>query len=177
MLDKFKYSELEQKELLKSMIIVVDSREKINSHVTDYYDKHNIPYIKQTLSFGDYSFMIPKNDELSIPRDISYSGDIIVERKASAEELSSNFSQTRTRFEEEFATAKAKRKYLLIENCNYSDIVDGKYKTNYNSKSYLGSLHSFNDKYDLQIVFMPDNKYTPIFIYGVFQYYFRNIIK
>ena len=136
-----------------------------------------IPYIKQGLSFGDYSFMIPKNEELSISRDIFYNDDIIIERKANAEELSSNFSQTRTRFEEEFSTAKAKKKYLLIENCNYSDIVDGKYKTNYNSKSYLGSLHSFNDKYDLQIVFMPDNKYTPIFIYGVFQYYFRNIIK
>lgn len=177
MLDKYKYSEIEQKDILKSMVIVIDSREKVNSHITEYFDKHNIPYIKKALSIGDYSFMIPMNQEYSIPRDLYYGNEIIIERKANAEELSGNFSQTRTRFEEEFATAKANRKYLLIENCNYSDIVDSKYETQYNSKSYLGSIHSFNDKYDLQIVFMPDNKYSPIFIYGTFQYYFRNIIK
>jgi ERCC4-type nuclease len=177
MLEKYKYTENEQKELLKSMVIIIDSREKINSHITEYFDKHNIPYITKALPFGDYSFMIPKNEVLSIQRELYFSNDIIIERKANAEELSSNFSQSRTRFEEEFATSKANTKYLLIEECNYSDIVDGKYKTQYNSKSYLGSIHSFNQKYGLQVVFMPDNKYSPIFIYGTFQYYFRNIIK
>ena len=80
-------------------------------------------------------------------------------------------------FEEELAVAKAHKKYLLIENANYEDIVNGRYNTQYNKKSYLGSIHSFNHKYNLEIVFMPDNAYSPIFIYGVMQYYLRNLIK
>jgi hypothetical protein len=117
------------------------------------------------------------NLDLGLNRDKYFYDEIFIEKKNSAEELSGNFAQNRTRFEEEFATAKAFKKYLLIENCNYSDIVNGNYNTQYNSKSYLGSLHSFNHKYNLEIMFMPDNSYSAPFIYGTFQYYLRNLIK
>jgi hypothetical protein len=177
MLEKFKYTDSELSELLKTITIVVDKREKVNEHIINYYKEHKIPYILKSLPMGDYTFMIPANEKLSIPRDLFFDKEIMIERKANAEELSGNFAQSRTRFEEEFAICQANKKYLLIENCNYSDIVSGKYNTQYNSKSYTGSLHSFNHKYDLQLVFMPDNKYSPIFIYATFQYYLRNIIK
>ena len=125
---KYKYTDSEERELLDSIVILVDTREKVNDHITDYFDKHHIPYKKKALKNGDYSFFVPQ-------------------------------------------------KYLLIENANYEDIVNGKYNTQYNKKSYLGSIHSFNHKYDLEIVFMPDNTYSPIFIYGVMQYYLRNLIR
>jgi len=176
-IEKYKFTESEEKELLKSMVIIVDKREKVNNHITTYFEKHKIPFINKTLSFGDYSFMVPANESLAIPRDLWFSDSIIIERKNSAEELSGNFTQSRARFEEEFAATKAKKKYLMIENCNYSDIVNSNYDTKYNSKSYLGSIHSFNHKYNLEIVFMPDNSYSPIFIYGVFQYYLRDLIR
>ena len=176
-LEKYKFTESEQKELLSSMTIIIDKREKVNDHITSYYEKHKIPFINKTMDFGDYSFMLPANEKLSIPRDLWFSDQIIIERKNSAEELSGCFAQTRTRFEEEFAMAKAQKKYLLIERCNYHDIVNGNYKTQYNSKSFLGSLHTFEHRYNLNIRFMPDNTYSPIFIYGVFQYYLRNLIK
>lgn len=114
---------------------------------------------------------------MGIMRDKYFYEEIFIEKKNSAEELSGNLTQTRTRFEEEFAKSSAKKKYLLIENCNYQDIVDGNYNTQYNSKSYLGSIHSFNHKYNLEIVFMPNPEYTPIFIFGVFNYYLRNLLK
>lgn len=177
MLEKYNYTETEQKEILSSMVILVDSREKENSHITEYFDKHKIPYKKKALSNADYSFYLPANEKLSIPRDLYYNGEIIIERKRNLEELSGNFCQTRTRFEEEFATCTAKKKYLLVENANYQDVVNGNYDTKYNSKSFLGTLHSFNHKYDLQIMFLPDDSYSPIYIYGVFQYYLRNLIK
>jgi len=158
-------------------VILVDTREKKNENILSYFDKHKIPYEKIALPCGDYSFKLPENKELGISRSKYFYDEIFIEKKNSAEELSGNFAQTRTRFEEEFATAKAKKKYLMIENCNYLDIVNGNYNTQYNSKSYLGSLHSFNHKYDLEIVFMPDNSYSPIFIYGTFQYYLRNLVK
>ena len=174
---KYKYTDSEERELLDSIVILVDTREKVNDHITDYFDKHHIPYKKKALKNGDYSFLVPQNEKLGIYRDTYYHDDIIVERKASLEELSGNLSTKRADFEEELAVAKAHKKYLLIENANYEDIVNGKYNTQYNKKSYLGSIHSFNHKYDLEIVFMPDNSYSPIFIYGVMQYYLRNLIK
>lgn len=177
MLERLKYTEEEQKNLMKSMVILIDTREKKNQHITEYFDKHKIPYEIRALEVGDYSFYIPANETLSIPRNMSFEKDIIIERKNSAEELSICMTKTRARFEEEFIKAKDAKKYLVIENCLYEDIVTGNYDSQYNSKSFLGSLHSFDHKYDLRIVFLPDNTYAPIYIYGVFQYYLRNLIK
>lgn len=177
MLEHLKYSEDEQKQLLKSMVVIIDTREQQNKHITDYFDKHKIPYEVKTLEVGDYTFYLPANETLSIPREMSFEKDIIIERKNSAEELSTCLTKTRSRFENEFIKAKDAKKYLLVENCNYQDIVNGNYNSQYNSKGFLGSLHSFDHKYDLRIVFMPDSSYTPIYIYGVLQYYLRNLIK
>lgn len=177
MLERYRFSEEEQKKIMKSMVIIIDSREKSNKHITDYFDKHNIPYIKRALDFGDYSFYVPANEELSIIRDMSFEKEIVIERKNSAEELAKCLTQTRARFEEELSKAIKAKKYLLIENCNYRDIVSGNYKSEYSSKSYLGSIHSFDHRYDLRIMFMPDKSYTPIFIYGVMQYYLRSLLK
>lgn len=174
---RYKYTETELNELLKSIVVVVDSREKINKHVTDWFDKKKIPYITKALDHGDYNFYLPANEKLGISRDIWFDRDLLLERKNSLEELSQNLTKHRTRFEEELGTSKALYKYLIIENANYADVVNGNYKSDYSSKSYLGTLHSFNHKYDLQIVFMPDPSYTPIFLYGTMQYYLRNILK
>lgn len=177
MIERFKYTEAEQKELLNSMVILVDTREKKNSHITDYFDEHKIKYERKALSCGDYSFYIEANEALSIPRPIYFDKAIFVERKANLEELSNNLTTGRARFEEEFATSTASKKYLLIENAQYSDIIEGNYDSKYNSKGYLGSLHSFNHKFDLELFFMPDNKYTAIYILGVFQYFLKSLIK
>ena len=177
MLEKYRYTETEQKKLLNSITIIVDKQEKVNNHITEYFDKHKIPYINRSLDNGDYSFFLPKNEELSILKDWYFTDSIMIERKNSCEELAGSLSQSRDRFEDEFLRSKAEKKYLLIENANYYDVVNGNYNTKYNSKSYLGSIHSFNHKYNLEVIFMPDKAYSAIFIYATFQYYLRNIIK
>lgn len=177
MLDRHRYTETEIDRILKTMIILTDSREQKNDHILAYFDQHGIPHKKMGLPFGDYSLMIPADPDLGISRDKYFYDEIFIERKNSAEELSGCFTQTRSRFEEEFAIAKAKKKYLLIENCTYSDIIEGKYRTDYGAKSFAASLHTFNCKYDLEVVFMQDISYTPIFITGTFHYYLRNILK
>lgn len=177
MFGRYKYTDTEEKELLSSIVILVDTREKVNSHIIEYFDKHGIPYKKKALQQGDYSFFLPKSDKLSIPRDTYFDHEIFVERKANLEELSRNLSEGRSDFEEELAVARAGTKYLLIENANYKDIVLGNYNSQYSKKSFLGSLHSFNHKYDMQVVFMPDNAYSAAFIYGTMWYYLRNKIR
>ena len=104
---KYKYTDSEEKELLDSIVILVDTREKVNDHITGYFDKHDIPYKKKALKNGDYSFFVPQNEKLGIFRDTYFHDDIFVERKASLEELSGNLSTKRADFEEELAVAKA----------------------------------------------------------------------
>lgn len=177
LIQNFKYTDKELKELLQSIVVIIDSREKKQNHITDWFDKKKIPYETKALSNGDYNFYLPANEDLGINRDLWFTKDIMFERKASLDELAGNLTKHRARFEEELATTKALSKYLIIENATYADVVNGNYKSDYNSKSYLGTLHSFNHKYDLQIVFMPDPSYTPVFLYGTMQYYLRDILK
>ena len=66
-------------------------------HITSYFDKAKIPYKKKALQYGDYSFLIPKNEDLSIPRDLVFHNEIVIERKGSLEELSGNLTKERDR--------------------------------------------------------------------------------
>lgn len=142
----------------------------------DWFDKKKIPYKSKALSNGDYSFFIPAAPDLNIERSLFFDKEIMIERKASLEELSGNFTQHRTRFEEEMATYPGK-KYLLIENANYEDIVKENYNTKFSKKAFLASLHMFNHRYNLQVVFMPNNKMTACYLYGTFTYYLRNLLR
>lgn len=158
------------------MIILVDTREKQHAHITESFDKNSINYMKRALDYGDYSFALPKNETLSIPRDMYFSKKVCIERKANLEEISGNLTRERERFEKELCLAP-ETKVLLIENANYSDVVTGNYNTQYNKKSFLASLHSFWFKYNIPIFFMPDNRYSGLFIKKYFEYYLKNYLR
>lgn len=158
------------------MVILVDTREKKADHITESFDKGKIAYKKKSLEYGDYSFMIPANEKLSIPRDLYFDKKVCVERKASLEEISGNLTKERERFEKELCLSP-KTKVLLIENANYSDVATGNYNTQYNKKSFLASIHSFWFKYNVPVMFMPDNKYSALFIKKYFEYYFKTYLK
>ncbi len=176
MLNNFKYTDMEMEELVSSLTVLVDTREKRNEHILDYFDRKKILYKKKALDYGDYSFMLPANEKLSIPRDLYFNNQIVVERKASLEEISGNLTKERDRFEKELCLAP-KTKVLLIENANYSDIATGNYNTQYNKKSFWASIHSFWFKYNIPVMFMPDNQYSGLFIRGFFEYYLKNYMK
>ena len=91
-------------ELISSIVILIDTREQKSNHITDYFDRKNIAYKKKALKFGDYSFMLPANESLSIPRDLYFTNSCVIERKASLEEISGNLTNGRDRFENTYAT-------------------------------------------------------------------------
>lgn len=173
MIDRYKYTDKEMEELISSIVILVDTREKNSSHITDYFDRKNINYKKKALDYGDYSFMIPANEKFSIPRDLYFDKECVVERKASLEEISGNLTQGRDRFEKELCLAP-KTKVLLIENASYEDIATGNYNTKYHRNSFIGTIHSFWFKYNTPVMFMPNNKYSGLFIRKYFEYYLKN---
>jgi ERCC4-type nuclease len=73
LLKDYKFTDEEKKLLDKNLVVLVDSREKKNEHILNYFDTHHINYKKQALSSGDYSFYIQANEQLSIPNYNIYS--------------------------------------------------------------------------------------------------------
>lgn len=177
MISYYKYSDKEIKDILQSIVVVVDSREQKNKHILDVFDKHKIKYITKKLDEGDYTFYVPQNTEYGFLRDLWFDRLLIFERKASLEELSGNFSKDRSRLEKEFATMKAQNKILIIENSQYGDIVSGNYNTQYSIKSYLATLHTFASRYNLDIMFMPTPEHTALYMLYSMRYCLREVLK
>lgn len=158
------------------MTIVCDTREQKNEHITNYFDSKNIPWVRKKLDTCDYSFYLPKNESLGINRDLWFDEECALERKNSLEEISECFTQTRDRLKKEFTLAP-KNKIMIIENASYIDMVTGNYNTEYDKKSFWASYHSFWHEFNLPIMFIPDKKFSGMFIRGFFYYYLRDIIK
>ena len=175
MLSCYKYTDKEKQQLIDSMVMLVDTREKKNQDILAFWDKKGIKYKTKKLDYCDYSFMIPANDDLNIPRDIYFDKRIAIERKGSLEEISGNLTNGRDRFEKELSLAP-ERKLLLIENGSFEDIATGNYNTQYNKKSFMAGLFTFFFRYNLPIMFMPNSNCTGIFIKLYFEYYFKTII-
>lgn len=170
------YKDKEIKQIIKSMVILVDTREKINSHLKMYFKSNKINFIDFKLDYGDYSFMIPKNESLDILEDIYFTDEIAIERKANAEEISNNFAKGRERFHKEFERSKGVLR-LLIEDSSYSNISNGEYNTKFPKESFIGSLHSFQEKYNCPF-FFTDKQHSGEYIYNSFKYYLKtNIIN
>jgi ERCC4-type nuclease len=170
----FGYTKNDIDKLCKNIVILVDTREQKNNHIIDCLNKNNIKYKSKKLDYGDYSFMINKND--FIDRDIYFNSKICIERKNSLEELSTNLSLKRIQFENELLRKGNCKFILLIENANMKDIIDGNYKSKFNKKSFLATLLSYQFRYDVQIVFLnKENVYK--YIINTFYYYLRENLK
>lgn len=168
---KYKYSDIELKELLKSMVILVDTREQENRHIIDYFDEKKIPYRSTKLDYGDYSCLLPANSNMGILRDIYFNGQVVIERKGGLEELSGNFTKDRSRIEEEFTRAKGKV-ILLIEDGSFEAILEHKYNTQYAPASFIATLKTFESRYGVQTNFIT-KQCAGSFIYATLYYFLR----
>ena len=171
-----KFKDKEIKEILKSMVIIVDSREQENSHILNYFDKKKILYKVSKLNYGDYSVMVPKNNEFGIDRDIYLDNQIVIERKNSLDELANNFSKGRERFQNEFLRAKGANILLMIENAKYSDLINHNYRSLFSEKAFLASLKSFEAKYNISTNFIDDDSLSGNFIYYSLYYKVRQVL-
>lgn len=171
--DIYKYTDKEIKDILKTSIVVVDSREQKCKHITDYFDSKKIPYEIEKLSFGDYTL---KTNCFDSCREIYLQDICTIERKASLNELSSNFAHERERMEREFMRSRGKV-WLLVENAYYEDIVNHKYDTKYNPKSFMATLKAFEARFNLSTHFQKDAAYSGHFIYQTLIYALRDQLQ
>lgn len=176
MLSKFKFTDKEKKEIINSIVYLVDTREQVNDHILSVFDKHKMKYEKKKLNYGDYSFYIPKNEALNIPRDIYFDKEVVIERKGSLTELSGNLTNGRDRLEKEFALAP-KDKVLLVENGSYEDIIAQNYGTKMNRKAFLASIHVFWFRYNCPFIFMEDKDDSAVFIKYYFEAYLKEYLR
>lgn len=173
---QYKFSDADVKKLIKQIVVLVDTREKKNSHITDYFIKHGIAYEPTTLSYGDYSFMLPA---AAAGENIYFHQDIVVERKGSLEELSGNLAQERERFEREFLKAgnDGAKLYLMIEDVGgYTSIISHKYNTQLAPAAYMASLKAWEARFNCNVQFI-DKQYSGYYIMSTFQYYAREMLK
>jgi ERCC4-type nuclease len=167
--------------ILDSITILIDTREHSEGNcaaIMRYFDSKGIKHIRKALKFGDYSFYIPAFPEIGLDTSSSFENELVFERKASITELSGNLSQNRERFENEFIRAKevGAKVILLVENGSFMDILQHKYRTGLNEKSYIASLFSFQHRFNIDIQFIPA-KMTGWYIANCCRYYLREKLK
>jgi ERCC4-type nuclease len=172
----YKYTDKEIKEILSSLVVLCDTREKSDKHIIDWLEKKKIEHWRHKLNFGDYSFMIPANASMGTTRDIYFDKSIIIERKAHLEELSGNLAQNRDRFENEFLRAKDCRKILLVESGSLTDIWDNAYNTKFNPASYMASVLTFQARFRLELMFIK-KEHSASLIYKLFQYHLKEMLN
>lgn len=174
---KFHYTDTELKALLSSLTVVVDTREQENTHITDYFTKHKIPFVSKKLDFGDYSAMIPENHNSGILRDTYFTDSIVVERKNGLTELANNLSNDRARFEQELIRATGCKLFLMVEDGNgYSNILNHKYNSEYNEKSFLATLATYTARHNLNVNFVPQSC-AGHFVAHTLVYHVREFLK
>lgn len=170
----YRFNEKELKTLLDSLVIIVDTREQKNQHILDYFRKKEVQFKLQTMKTGDYSAMIPANAELGLTRDLYFSAAI--ERKNGVDELVESIKD-RSRFENELIRSTQHPFRLIVEDLQgYEKILNKHYRSKYDPKALLGSLKTFEVRYDFTTVFL-DPKTSGNYILHHFLYFAREQLK
>lgn len=173
---RFHYTDKEINEILKTLTVVIDTREQKNEHIRNYLHKKGVSFKIQKLNTGDYSAMIPANEELGIKRDIYLNS--FVERKAHIDEITGNLQKdTQHAFENELIRSQGNRFVLIVEDIEaYTNLIHGKYRSQYEPKKLLGRLKSFEAKYNFEIVPVKPTE-SGNWIYYRFYYEMRHHLK
>lgn len=141
---------------LRSMEIIIDTREQPSLRAKRRYKNFECEYYRQTLDYGDYTynFTLPNGEKLFCS-DIRIKGHAVIERKMDLDELASCFTHDRKRFQAEFerATSAGATIYLLIEDATWENLINGKYKSKFQPKAFLASITAWSARYNLKLIF------------------------
>ena len=172
----YRFTDAEIKKLIDNLVIIVDTREQENQHILDYFNKKKIKYEVKKLDAGDYSIKLTANHELGLFRDCYI--PVTIEKKNSIDELASSFKD-RTRFESEFirAAGSGTKIFLLVEDAQgYENIINHKYRSQYEPKALMASLLAFESRYNFTTMFV-DKKYSGNRIYYTLRYNLYQLLK
>ena len=136
----YKFNKKEIKSILDNLIICVDSREQSNQHIIDFFDKKKVPYVVEKLPFGDYSCEIKAGSFEGQERDIYFTNDFVVERKANIDEICSNLKENAARLKKELAHLNKYNIefYIFLEDENYElNLRNSNYRSQYDAYTLM----------------------------------------
>lgn len=145
---RYKFTDKEIKELLDKIIILVDTREQANYHVTEWLNKKKKPYKVKKLEYGDYSCYLPIGSFDGQTRDIYFTDELVIERKFCIDELAMNLKDNKTNLNE------IKKETIELLGEEYLSKV---LKTDYNRLKY--EFANMN-RHDIEFyIFLEDEKF------------------
>lgn len=141
--------------ILDTFEILVDTREQATMRASGRYEAFGVPYRKQVLNYGDYTYNVSIDDKALHDKRLRVNGLCCVERKQNLDELAACFTRGRERFQREFERAgdNNAKLYLLIENGSWDMIYDGQYRSKFSPKAFVASLTAWQVRYGLTVVF------------------------
>lgn len=174
---KIRYTDKEKRAILKQVGILADTREQKWEHVRWALENDGCRVERGKLDQGDYTAFVPMSafpGFQDVPGLYSLQDEVVIERKANLDEIAGNFTTGRDRFEREFIRAKSKgiKVYLLIENASWADILSHNYRSQLSPKSLMGSLLSWQAKYNVTIVFCRPEE-TGRILYSTLYYWLK----
>lgn len=173
----YKFTETEIKSALKNLTVIVDTREKGNKNVISWFERNKIKMKSMKLDHGDYSCFIPKGSLKGIERDIYFNQDIVIEKKASIDELAGNFSKSDTpRLKSEFAhlCKNGTRVFVFVEdNLFDKHIRNGTYRSQYDPKALYARIKGLEAEYNT-IIRPINDEFMASEIYNTLYYFARN---
>ena len=127
--------------------IIVDTREQ-DLRILKELEQKGIRTIRRKLDFADYSFEV---------NGTSYEKRFVIERKGSLDELISNITSGRDRFNREFKRA-GKCKVILMVESSMDKLINGEYRSNMPPASVIKYLNTWCHKFQLELVFVEKDK-------------------
>lgn len=202
---RYKFTNKEINELLNKMIVIVDTREQANYHVTEWLSKNKKPFKAQKLDYGDYSCFLPVGSFKGQTRDIYFTDELVIERKFCIDELAMNLKDNKTnineikkeiidlfgvkylekvlktdynRLKNEFANMNRCdiEFYILLEDKNFDEnIRNGNYRSQYEPATLYKRLKALQSEFHTQIRPI-DKEFMGSEIYNTLRYGVRNIL-
>ena len=143
---------LDQKAVLASMSILVDTREQDTARARRRYRNFKIPYRRKALPYGDYTWsaVLPDGTDLEPEHPPA-----VIERKMSLDELAGCFTRGRSRFQREFQRAADNnaRIYLLVEDGSWGELFGHQYRSRLHENAFLASITAFMVRYNANFIF------------------------
>ena len=161
------YSNFEIDRMLRSMYVIVDTREQDTERFRYRMKNLGCPYIREALSYGDYS--VGYTDINGQKQDLRRI--VVIERKMNLDELCNCFTSGRARFEKEFKRARQDhaKVHLLVEDGNYEKMFDGKYRSKMHPNSLIASYLAWAERFNIQLHFCKKET-TPKLINKILHY-------
>lgn len=146
----------EEKDLLKSFRILIDTREQQTAKAESRYESFGCPHGRATLNYGDYTYncILPDGSALYNESE-TLQPRCVVERKMSLDELAGCFGRGRERFEREFerAIGAGSRIFLLVENGSWEAILNHRYRSQLHPNAFMASITAWAVRYGMTPIF------------------------